>query len=128
MRFARFAAPATLALVLLAVPLAVEAQQKTWDQHMSEASEAARDSRWIDAETSWNAAIQDAEAFGPSDRRLFTSLMTLGDYLFDHGRYTEAEALFRRALRIAEQGLGDDNVVVSLTYLGDILRVRGQYA
>ena len=66
MRLAQFAALAILSLALLAAPLAVEAQQAAWDQHMRDADAASREGRWTEAETSWNVLIREAEVFGPT--------------------------------------------------------------
>ncbi|HLZ64194.1 MAG TPA: FxSxx-COOH system tetratricopeptide repeat protein [Ktedonosporobacter sp.] len=50
-------------------------------------------------------------------------------YLGDHGRYPEADPLFRRALSIREQALGPDHPIVAHTLhdLANLSRAQGKY-
>jgi tetratricopeptide (TPR) repeat protein len=52
-----------------------------------------------------------------------------GVYLYDRGRYAEAEPLYQRALAIRERELGAShpNTVTSLNNLAELYRVQGKY-
>ncbi len=51
----------------------------------------------------FEAAVREAEAFGPRDNRLATSLNNLALLYDDQGRYKEAEPLYQRSLAIWEK-------------------------
>ena len=69
------------------------------------------------AEEEWQAAMREAEKFGPEDPRLATSLSNLAVLYGAQGMYEEAEPLFKRSLAIKAKVLGPDHpsVATSLT-------------
>jgi tetratricopeptide (TPR) repeat protein len=53
-----------------------------------------------------------------------------GVYLYERGRYTDAEPIYQRALAIRERALGPEHpaVATSLNNLAELYHVQGQYA
>jgi tetratricopeptide (TPR) repeat protein/DNA-binding XRE family transcriptional regulator len=64
------------------------------------------------------------------DLALASMAYKAAQYLRERGRYGEAEPLFRRALRVQEQQLGESHpqVASSLTGLANLYRRQGRYA
>ena len=101
-------------------PAPGSAQTKTWDDSVAAANEAYQQGRYTEAEKLFEAALKEAEGFGPQDPRLATSLNSPAVLYYAQGKYTEAEPLVARALVIREKALGLDHqdVATSLNDLG----------
>src|SRR5438094_622879 len=73
---------------------------RLWERDINMGLEAMNERRYDDADRHFRAAVQRAQHFGPSDKRLGLSLLDLAELRKDQGKYTESEDLFRQALRI----------------------------
>ncbi|MBI3666721.1 MAG: tetratricopeptide repeat protein [Acidobacteria bacterium] len=112
-------------------------QSKTWDQLLTAGLKASEKGDYAEAERLLSAAVKAAEAFGPKNPRLTTSLRNLAevykkqaeDYK-KQGKYAEAEPLYRRALATAEEGWGPQGpeVAKGLSDLGQLYLGQGRFA
>ncbi len=105
------------------------AQETQWDKHMTTAAKAYQQGRYTDAERSFQAAVKEAEALGPQDPRLATSLNNLAELYRLQGKYAEAEPLNKRALAIRQKALGPahPDVANSLNNLAGLYHQQGKY-
>ncbi|MEE8623453.1 MAG: tetratricopeptide repeat protein, partial [Alphaproteobacteria bacterium] len=88
-------------LVRLALwPAYPSAQGDLWETYMAAATKAYQQGNYPEAEKQLEAAVKEAEGFGPQDPRLATSLNNLAEVYRLEGRYGKAEPLHRRALAI----------------------------
>jgi HEAT repeat protein len=99
-------------LVMLAAPAA--ADEAAW-RRLMEAGEPAK------ALTHLLPALQEAEAFPPTDLRLTITLAALGETYEVQEKFAEAEPLYRRAAGLAEAAAGPDHPV-----LGQILQRQAE--
>ncbi len=85
---------------------------------------------YVEAVKQTKAALSAAEAFGPQDPRLATSLNNLAVLYYAQGKYTEAEPLIERALAIREKALGPEHTDVgqSLNNLALLYHAGGRYS
>ena len=106
------------------------AQQADWERHMRAGFAADQQGNYAEAVKQTKAALSAAEAFGPDDPCLATTLNNLGELYRTQGRYTEVEPLHKRALAIREKALGPDDpsVAQSLNNLAGLYRAQGRYA
>lgn len=76
------------------------------------------------------AALNLAEAFGPDDPRLATTLTNLTLLYRSQGKYADAEPLYDRALTIREKALGarHPHAAQSLNNLAELYHDQGRYA
>ena len=112
------------------VPLRADTQETQWKKHMDAALEAHRQGHYGDAEKSMEAALKEAERFGPEDLRLGTTLNNLAELYRDQGKYAEAEPLYKRSLVIVVKVLGPEHpgVATNLNNLGLLYTDQGKYA
>src|SRR3989441_10122755 len=82
------------------------AQELHWDKSMAAAGKARQEGRYSEAERLFIDAIKELEEFGPGDPRLPASLSSLAELYRTSSKYTKAEALYKRALKIREKTLG----------------------
>jgi len=82
------------------------AQDVMWETYIKAGIEARDRAEYAKAEKLYRAALREAEAFGPQDPRLATSLNNLGLLYATQGKYAEAMPLLKRALAILEKVLG----------------------
>ena len=87
-------------LCLLLWPAHAVAQQADWERHLRAGAAAYQHGNYAEAVKQTKAALIAAEAFGPDDPRLATTLSNLGGLYHAQGRYAEAEPLMKRALAI----------------------------
>ena len=120
----------SLGALLLAFSLASVAQLITWESYKQAGQTAYDQGNYAEAERQWSAALKRAEAFGPQDWRLATSLTNLAALYHTQGKYTEAEPFYKRTLAIAEQNLGPEHpdVATMLNLLGMFYHAQGKYA
>ena len=76
---------------------------------MAAGAKAYREGRYSDAVNSFQAAVKEAEAFGPQDPRLATSLNNLAELYRLQGKFVDAEPLYKRSLAIREKSLGPEH-------------------
>jgi hypothetical protein len=80
-------------VIMLAFGLGLaSAQELEWTDAMKAAQRAFEGSRYADAEQLLRIAVKEAEKFGPEDRRLATTLSSLGTVLYAQGKYARASA------------------------------------
>jgi tetratricopeptide (TPR) repeat protein len=115
--------------LVLGVSRAADPQVTSWETHVTAGAKAYQEGRYAEAEKSWVAAAKEAEAFGPEDPRLATSLNNLALLYHARGRYAEAEPLYRRALAIWEKAQGSDHpdVATAVNNLAELYLARGRY-
>src|ERR1700757_453841 len=104
----------------IAIPLAIalwaatgSAQVSQWETNNTAGIQAFRLRNYADAETFFNNAFHQAEQFGDRDPRFAASLNNLGSLRQAENKYTEAESLYHRALRIWETIHGPENLDVA---------------
>ena len=117
--------------ILCVVFVSIQActQETQWDKHMAAAATAYQQGRYTDAERLFQAIVKEAEAFGPQDPRLATSLSNLAELYRLRGKYAEAEPLNKRALAIRKRTLGPahPDVANSLNNLAALYHQQGKY-
>jgi tetratricopeptide (TPR) repeat protein len=64
-----------------------------WATYIGEGEKAYQQGNYAEAEKQYVAALREAERFGPGDRRLATTLSSLGRLYRNQDRYAEAEPL-----------------------------------
>ncbi len=92
-----------------------ERPKAQWKEHMKEGGKSYHEGRYAEAEKSLQAALKEAERFGPEDQRVFLSLDKLAQLYHDQGKYSEAEPVYGRALAIVEKLLGPEHSRVATT-------------
>ena len=108
----------------------VDPSHEAWQARTDAGRVAFERGQYDEAEQLFNQALTQAEAFGPADARLATSLNNVATVDRIRKRYPEAESLDRRALSIQEQTLGSNHLFVATTLLGiaDSCRAQARYA
>src|SRR5438552_1688330 len=104
--------------------------QTAWQTRMQEANLLDREGRYGEARTVYLAALDEAEKFGSSDRRLAESLNNLAAHYFHCGKYAQAEPLYRRALDLWK-GLGSAerrDLAITMNNLAALYRVQSRYS
>ena len=104
-------------------------QGAKWESYITAAQQAYQQADYAEAEKQLEAALTEAEAFGPDDVRLATSLNNLAELYRIQGKYAEAEPLNKRSLVIDEKALGPEHpaVATSLNNLALIYDAQGRY-
>ncbi len=117
-------------LCLLLGPAYAVAQQADWERYMRAGAAAYQQGSYAEAVKQIKAALSAAEAFGPNDPRLATTLNNLAVFYNAQGKYAEAEPFNKRALAIREKVLGPAHpeVATSLNSLAELYRAQGRYA
>jgi len=116
-------------LCVMFVSIQACTQETQWEKHMTTAAKAYQQGRYTDAERAFQATVKEAEAFGPQDPRLATSLNNLAELYRLQGKYAEAEPLNKRALAIRKRTLGPahPDVANSLNNLAALYHQQGKY-
>jgi len=116
-------------LCLVLVLIQARTQETQWRKHMAAGAKAHREGRYSDAVNSFQAAVKEAEAFGPQDPRLATSLNNLAELYRLEGMFVDAEPLYKRSLAIREKALGPahTDVANSLNNLAGLYYQQGKY-
>ena len=110
-------------------PAYPSAQGDLWETYMAAATKAYQQGNYPEAEKQLEAAVKEAEGFGPQDPRLAASLLGLGELYLHQRRYAEAESLLKRGLAIREKALGPEHpdVAGSLNNLAALYDAQGRY-
>jgi tetratricopeptide (TPR) repeat protein len=127
--------PRALHLLIITIPLLIASNssaQETlgaWESAIYQATTAAHDEKYAEAERFMAAALKAAEHFGPSDARLGTTYNTSGLIFKMEGKAKESETEFRRALPVFEKVYGADSLdAANICYnLSDALRQQGKF-
>jgi tetratricopeptide (TPR) repeat protein/transcriptional regulator with XRE-family HTH domain len=117
-----------------------EAERQTWTRRVIEALDsvfpevllATEYDAWMQGERLLSHALLCLQQAGTADRSLALASLAykVAQYLRQHGKYTEAESFYLRALHIREQILGPDHPDVArvLNYLAVLYWSQGKYA
>ncbi len=117
-----------------------EAERQTWTRRVIEALDsvfpevllATEYDAWMQGERLLPHALLCLQQAGTADRSLALASLAykVAQYLRQHGKYTEAEAFYLRALHIREQILGPDHPDIArvLNYLAVLYWSQGKYA
>ena len=70
------------------------------------------------------SAADEAEGFGPGDRRLPRVLINLAGLYRTLGRYADAEPVYERALAVTEASLGPDDPTLAMVLENYALLLR----
>src|SRR5688572_11370747 len=97
------------ALCLFLLSVVARAQNTLWDKYTRSGTEAAERGNYDEAERNYLAAIREAEKLGPNNLYLSHSLSELGRVNYEQGKYAQAEALYKRALKIDEELQGAEH-------------------
>lgn len=103
-------APRSLVFIFFAGIAAtpVRAQDEgQWKRAVTEGRKALGDHNYALSEQAFTRALREAEAFGPNDVRLATTLNSLGLVYRAEKKYSDAETAYRRALTIMQVAYGD---------------------
>ncbi len=105
------------------------AQGGQWESYITAGQQAYQQADYAEAEKQFEAALKEAEAFGPDDVRLATSFDNLATIYRAQGKFGKAEPLAKRALAIVEKALGPEHphVSTSLNNLAELYRAQGRY-
>jgi tetratricopeptide (TPR) repeat protein len=103
---------------------------KVWLSITQEGIKLTQTGRYAAAESRFRRALLDAEAFGPSDSRLWASLSNVAYVIGEQGDLPGAEKLYRRVLELREKHLGPRHLDVASTLnnVAGILRQQGRYS
>jgi len=108
----------------------IKPEEARWQEEMAAGRQAFQQKRYTDADRSFQAAIRDAERFGPQDARLGASLNSLGIVYFAETNYAAAEPLYKRALTIRADAFGPNHpdVAATLNNLAELYWSQQKYA
>ncbi len=85
-----------------------------WRGYSAAGLEAVAHGNLAEAEALLEAAVADAESYGPTDFRVAITLNILAGFYRTVGRYAEAEPMYQRALAVAEERWGPDHPRVAM--------------
>ncbi len=105
-------------------------QGAKWESYISAGEKAYHRADYAEADKQFEAALKEAEGFGPQDPRLAKSVNNLAALYHTQGKYAEAEPLHQRSLAIREKALGPEhpNVATSLNNLAALYEAQGANA
>jgi serine/threonine protein kinase/tetratricopeptide (TPR) repeat protein len=84
----------------VAIALYLGGSNSVWKENMEAERKAFREGRYQEALNYAQVALKEAEAFGPQDSRLATSLHNAGELYIRLEKYDEADRFLQRALSI----------------------------
>jgi serine/threonine protein kinase/tetratricopeptide (TPR) repeat protein len=105
-----------------------QAQDEAWSEAFEAGQKAFKTGNYRAAETSFQEALSEAERLGPNNSRLARTLRGLGAALANLARFSEAEEILRRSLKLREEGpgLGPTEITDSQLWLGFVLSRQGK--
>jgi len=105
-------------------------RRELWEMYTKSGKTYLKMGNLNDAERMFTAALQEAEAFGPTDARLGVSLNGLARVHQSRKRWAQAEKLYRRALSVAIQRHGPDHPDAAITQanLAGLFQAQQRYA
>lgn len=117
--------PRWLSIVLCAACVSLQAcQDAGWREYSNAGLEAYSRGDYGEAERLLSAAVDEAERFGPEDRRLPRVLINLAGLYRTLGRYADAEPVYERALAVTEASLGPDDPTLAMVLENYALLLR----
>jgi len=84
----------------------MDSPAKRWEKYRVTAEQAQQEGMFEFAETAWTAALEQAEDFGDTDRRLAYTLEKMAECLWHQGKLTDAANHCKRVLKMYEKVLG----------------------
>jgi serine/threonine protein kinase/tetratricopeptide (TPR) repeat protein len=109
----------------LAIALYLSGSDSVWKGNTEAERKAFREGRYLEAVNYAQAAVKDAEAFGPQDPRLAASLHNAGELYTRLEKYDEAERFLQRALSIREKTLENAETARTICALARLNHGRG---
>jgi tetratricopeptide (TPR) repeat protein len=111
-------------------PSQVNAQDTGWEHYMAEGAKAYQNGQETNAEMFYLAALEDVQNAGPNDPRLAATLNTLAVLYHSQRKYTQAEPLYQRVLKLLEQTIGPDHptLATTLNNLAVVYEAQDKYA
>jgi serine/threonine protein kinase/tetratricopeptide (TPR) repeat protein len=107
----------------VAIALYLSGSNSIWKENMEAERKAFREGRYLEAVNYAQTALKEAEAFGPQDSRLATSLHNAGELYTRLERFDEAERFLQRALSIRKKE--DAEAARTICALGRLEQSRG---
>lgn len=95
-----------IAIVILAWSSAALGDEAAWKSHLQEGMSAYQRGDYRTGRTRLEAALNEAEAFGPADARLNLTLDSLAELHRAQACYAEAEPLLARSREISKKVRG----------------------
>ncbi|MCI0349908.1 MAG: TonB family protein [Acidobacteriales bacterium] len=95
---------------LVALGTAAHAQDKVWDQCMTDASRAAQANQAAQAQQLYEKALSEAQKFGPKDPRLDKTLVAMETLYEGQRNWPKAESYCRQLVSTRERSLGPDHL------------------
>jgi tetratricopeptide (TPR) repeat protein len=108
-----------------AIALYLSGSDSVWKGNTEAERKAFSEGRYLEAVNYAQAAVKDAEAFGPQDPRLATSLHNAGELYTRLEKYDEAERFLQRALSIREKTLENAETARTICALARLNQGRG---
>ncbi len=107
-----------------------DADENVWLRYWKLGIDAHQQGELAVAERLLRAGVLEAEALGPNDPRLASSLSVLADVLREQSRFGETEPLLERAMKIYEQHFGESHpsTVEVIQQLSTVYEAVGRYA
>ena len=111
-------------------PSQISAQGTRWEHYMAEGAKAYQDGQETNAEMFYLAALEDVQNAGPEDPRLAATLNTLAVLYYTQKKYTKAEPLYQRVVKLLEQTVGPDHptLATTLNNLALVYEAQDKYA
>jgi len=116
--------------IVFAIASGAVAGEAEWSAHTKAAMAAYARGDQLDAARSFAAALNEAQGFAESDRRLASTISNLALLYANQGRHADAEALYARAVTLDEKALGPGHpdLAVTLNNIAGLYRAQGRYA
>lgn len=107
----------------------MDSPTKRWEKYRVTAEQAQQEGMFEFAETAWTAALEQAEDFGDTDRRLAYTLEKMAECLWHQGKLTDAANHCKRVLKMYEKVLGPKHpdVACFMGNLAMIYHARNMY-
>ncbi|MDZ4832935.1 MAG: tetratricopeptide repeat protein [Candidatus Melainabacteria bacterium] len=107
----------------------MDSPTKRWEKYRVTAEQAQQEGMFEFAETAWTAALEQAEDFGDTDRRLAYTLEKMAECLWHQGKLTDAANHCKRVLKMYEKVLGarHPDVACFMGNLAMIYHARNMY-
>lgn len=101
-----------------------------WDKLKDAGARAASESKLLEAQAFWLAALDECADFRFDDPRLSATLEGLSDIYYRRGKFEKAEPLCKQILQIAETLLGQEhtNVALAANNLAIVCEKQGKFA
>lgn len=107
-----------LLFLLVQAERALWAQDEEWDKHLKAGSKASASFKYETAEKEFQAALDQARTFPPTDLHLAETLSKLASLYIKEGKLTEAESLQKQAVAIFEATAAPDDPRLAYAEVG----------